>query len=72
VGLEPNTECLREILQLSETGRVATDEWMRTERPGLYAAGDIRQNSAGQAITSAGDGATAAVAAYRYIKGEAL
>jgi len=30
--------------------------------------GDIRQGSASQAITSAGDGATAAIAAFRYIK----
>ena len=41
---------------------------MKTERDGLYAVGDIRQDSAAQAITSAGDGATAAIAAYRYIK----
>jgi thioredoxin reductase (NADPH) len=41
---------------------------MRTELSGLYAAGDIRQESAAQAITSSGDGATAAIAAYRYIK----
>jgi thioredoxin reductase len=32
--------------------------------------GDIRQNSASQAITSAGDGATAAIAAYRYIRNQ--
>jgi len=54
---------------LSETGHVPTDSWMKTARDGLYAVGDIRQNSAAQAITSAGDGATAAIAAYRYIKG---
>jgi thioredoxin reductase (NADPH) len=41
---------------------------MQTERPGLYAVGDIRQDSASQAITSAGDGATAAIAAYQYVK----
>ena len=35
---------------------------------GLYAAGDIRQDSAAQAIAAAGDGATAAIAAWRYIK----
>ena len=43
---------------------------MRTVRDGLYAVGDIRQDSAAQAIKSAGDGATAAIAAYRDIKGE--
>jgi thioredoxin reductase (NADPH) len=68
IGLQPNTELLRNHVKLSETGHVPTDAWMKTERDGLYAAGDIRQHSAAQAITSAGDGATAAIAAYRYIK----
>jgi thioredoxin reductase (NADPH) len=68
VGLQPNTEFLREVLKLSDTGHVPTDGWMKTARDGLYAVGDIRQDSASQAITSAGDGATAAVAAYHYIK----
>jgi len=68
VGMKPNTALLKNILRLSDDGHVQTDVCMRTERPGLYAAGDIRQDSAAQAITSAGDGATAAIAAYRYIK----
>jgi len=68
VGLAPNTSLVKDILPLSNTGHVLTDAWMRTEKPGLFAAGDIRQDSARQAITSAGDGATAAIAAYRYIK----
>ena len=68
VGLQPNTEFLQSIVQLSDTGHVPTDGWMKTARNGLYAVGDIRQDSAAQAITSASDGATAAIAAYRYIK----
>ena len=68
VGLKPNTEFLKNLLRLSETGHVPTNALMRTELPGLFAAGDIRQDSAAQAITSSGDGATAAIAAYRYIK----
>lgn len=68
VGLQPNTELLRTHVKLSDTGHVPTDGWMKTERDGLYAVGDIRQHSASQAITSAGDGATAAIAAHRYIK----
>jgi thioredoxin reductase (NADPH) len=66
--MKPNTTFLKDVVRLSETGHVPTDGWMRTEREGLYAAGDIRQDSAAQAITCAGDGATAAIAAYRYIK----
>jgi thioredoxin reductase (NADPH) len=68
VGLKPNTAFLKNILKLSDTGHVPTDGWMKTERDGLYAIGDIRQDSAAQAIAAAGDGATAAIAAYRYIK----
>lgn len=68
VGLRPNTEWLRNHVKLSDTGHVPTDGSMKTERDGLYAAGDIRRHSAAQAITCAGDGATAAIAAYRYIK----
>jgi thioredoxin reductase (NADPH) len=68
IGMTPNTTLLRNLLNLSGTGHVPTDGWMKTEREGLYAVGDIRQDSAAQAITSAGDGATAAIAAYRYIQ----
>jgi len=68
VGLQPNTEFLRSVLKLGDTGHVPTDGSMKTARDGLYAVGDIREDSASQAITSAGDGATAAIAAYRHIK----
>jgi thioredoxin reductase (NADPH) len=66
-GRAPNTELLAGVVPIDEQGRVATDAWMRTELPGLFAAGDIRSDSAGQAITAAGDGATAAIAAHRYL-----
>ncbi len=68
VGMKPNTELLKAIVGLSETGHVSTDVSMQTKRPGLYAVGDIRENSAAQAIAAAGDGATAAIAAHCYIK----
>ena len=68
IGLKPNTSLLQNVLKLSETGHVPTDGRMKTQHEGLYAVGDIRQDSVAQAITSAGDGATAAIAAYRYIR----
>jgi thioredoxin reductase (NADPH) len=68
VGMRPNTAFLEDTLRLSASGHVPTDAWMRTELAGLYAVGDIRQDSAAQAIAAAGDGATAAIAAYRYIR----
>jgi thioredoxin reductase (NADPH) len=71
VGLAPNTAFLRDLLPLDEHGRIPTDIWMRTELPGLFAAGDVRTDSASQAITAAGDGATAAIAADRYLSARA-
>ena len=67
-GSKPNNEFLERLLRLDEDGRVPTDACMRTELPGLFAAGDLRANSAGLAITSSGDGATAALAAHRYLE----
>ena len=67
-GLEPNTELVKSLLHLDKDGRIPTDAWMRTELPGLFAAGDLRADSAGLAITSSGDGAVAALAAHRYIE----
>ena len=69
VGLEPNSDYLSGILELDNGGHVPTDLWMRTPLTGLFAAGDIRQSSAAQLVTAAGDGATAAIAAHRYVDG---
>lgn len=69
VGLSPNTGLLGNLAALDAGGHVLTDAWMCTQAPGLFAAGDIRQNSARQIATCVGDGVTAAVAAERYIRG---
>ena len=68
IGLEPNTAFLRGVLRLDVGGRVPTDVWMRTELAGVFAAGDIRSDSGSQAVTAAGDGASAAIAAHRYLR----
>jgi thioredoxin reductase (NADPH) len=67
IGQHPNTEYLRGLLSLDENGQVITNDRMETQIPGIFAAGDIRHNSARQAITAAGDGATAAISAERYL-----
>lgn len=67
VGLEPNTGFLNGVVPLDAAGHVETDVWMRTPTRGIFAVGDIRQDSAALLASSAGDGATAAVAAKRYI-----
>jgi thioredoxin reductase (NADPH) len=67
VGLKPNTDYLKGVLPLDDGGYVITNDKMETEIPGIFAAGDIRRNSARQAITAAGDGATAAFYAEKFI-----
>ena len=67
IGLKPNTDYLKGILPLDGTGHIITDDRMETEIPGIFAAGDIRYHSARQAITAAGDGATAAIYAEKFI-----
>ena len=69
VGLIPNSQPFADILKLARTGHISTDETMATSIPGIFAAGDVRQNSARQIATAVGDGATAAKAAFSYLKG---
>jgi len=66
-GRVPNTHLLEGLVVLDDDGSVPADAWMRTELPGLFAAGDMRAGAVGQAIAAAGDGATAAIAAHRYL-----
>ena len=69
VGLSPNSRLLNGVVKVDNAGHVPVNISMQTEVPGLYAVGDIRQNSASQLVSSAGDGATAAIAAFKYISG---
>jgi thioredoxin reductase (NADPH) len=68
VGLQPNTGFLQDVLPLDAGGHVPVNQRMETPLPGLYAAGDLRQHSARQVISSAGDGATAACFAMQYLR----
>ncbi len=67
VGLRPNTDYLRNLLTLDEVGFIPVNGQMETEVPGIYAAGDIRAGSIRQVVSAAGDGATAAITAERFI-----
>lgn len=67
VGLEPNSGIVGGLLKTDNAGHIPVNVSMETEVPGVYAVGDLRQNSSSQLVSAAGDGATAAVAAYRYI-----
>ena len=68
VGLKPNSQAFSQLVTLDEAGFIVTDALMRTPTPGIFAAGDVRQNSFRQVITAAGDGATAAGSALKYLR----
>ena len=67
VGLEPNSGMVNGLLKTDNAGHIPVNVSMETEVPGVYAVGDLRQNSSSQLVSAAGDGATAAVAAFKYI-----
>ena len=69
VGLKPNSECFAKVVNTSETRHIITDESMATSLAGVFAAGDIRHNSPRQIATAVGDGATAAMSVFRYLRG---
>ncbi|MBI2888033.1 MAG: thioredoxin-disulfide reductase [Chloroflexi bacterium] len=69
VGYHPNTALFQGLLPLQASGHIPTDEWMETLLPGVFVAGDVRAEAARQAITAAGDGATAAIRADHYLSG---
>jgi thioredoxin reductase (NADPH) len=69
VGSQPATGYLKGLLTLDAVGAIVTNDRLETSVPGIFAAGDIRSGSIRQTIGAAGDGATAAVNAGRYISG---
>ena len=66
IGLQPNTSLFEGMLNM-ENGYILADEEMRTNIPGVFAAGDVRKKSLRQVVTAAADGAVAAMQAEHYI-----
>lgn len=67
VGYIPQTSLFEGILDM-ENGYLVTDADMKTNIPGVYAAGDVRVKSLRQVVTATADGAIAAVQAEKYIE----
>ena len=68
VGLDPNTGYLEGILPLDPSGHIKVNQYMETEIPGIFAAGDIRSDSPKQVSTAVGDGAAAAISAMKFLQ----
>ncbi len=67
IGQIPNSELIGELVVLDGGGHAHVNLWMETAQPGLFVAGDVRVDSARQLVAAAGDGATAAIRADRYL-----
>ncbi len=67
IGQTPSSSLLEGLVSLDAGGHAYVNLWMETEQPGLYVAGDVRVDAAKQVVSAAGDGATAAIRADRYI-----
>ncbi|WP_088186668.1 thioredoxin-disulfide reductase [Desulfosporosinus sp. FKA] len=69
VGMVPSTHFLQESgIGIDKRGYIPVNELMETNLEGVYAVGDNRVKYLRQVVSAAGDGATAAVAAERYIE----
>ena len=67
IGLIPENDAFAALADLNSYGYFDSDEQCTTKTPGIYVAGDCRRKGVRQLTTAVADGATAALAACRYI-----
>jgi thioredoxin reductase (NADPH) len=68
IGINPNTEWLKDLLPVDKWGFIFTDQEMATKIPGIFAAGDVRAKNLWQIATAVGDGAVAANTAEHHLQ----
>ena len=69
VGEAPNSHIVQDVgIQVDEAGYIKTDVFQRTSVAGVYAAGDVTDHPVKQVGTAVGQGITAALEAYSYIR----
>ena len=67
IGTEPKTDYFKEYIELTKSGYIKANELMRTNVPGVFAAGDVREKEYRQITTAVADGTIAALEAEKYI-----
>ncbi|MCI0339117.1 MAG: FAD-dependent oxidoreductase [Acidobacteria bacterium] len=68
IGWIPNSELVKELVDLDEQGRVLVNELMETKMPGLFAAGDLCVRPIYQLANVVADGVQAAVSIEKYLE----
>ncbi|MDO8885679.1 thioredoxin-disulfide reductase [Candidatus Oleimmundimicrobium sp.] len=68
IGSVPNTSFVKGVLELNNEGYIVTNDELQTSLPGIFAAGDVRQNKLKQVAVAVGEGALAGVSAQRYLE----
>jgi len=68
IGLSPNSDLVKGLVDLDDQGFVVTDAGLQTSLPGVFAAGDVRAGSTKQAASAAGEGAAVALGIRRYVE----
>ena len=68
IGLIPNSEPLKGLIELNQRGEVPINCSCETAIPGLYAAGDVSAVPEKQIVVAAGEGAKATLQAHRYLQ----
>ena len=68
IGLDPNTEFVRSVIDLDQWGFVKTSLTLETSMSGVFAAGDARAGSTKQVAAAVGEGATAALMIRQYLE----
>lgn len=66
-GYSPDTELVKDILDLNEHGYIITDSEQKTSVDGIYAAGDVCIKPLRQVVTATSDGALAATELEKYV-----
>ena len=67
IGLIPNTEWVKDVVECNQRGEILVDKAGATNIPGIFAAGDCTDSIYKQIVISMGSGATAALSAFDYL-----